>query len=111
MEATQFWKTIAYDLVLLADPQHADSAAWITRIRDDKPGQRIGLLVGPPKYIQEVSRLSAKVKPVQRRRVSLIAAASAKDAAASRWQEAIVILVSDLVGSASGGAPPPEAGV
>jgi len=95
MEATPLWKTIPYDLVLLADPQNADSAALITQMRDDKPGQRIGLLVGPPSYIQEVARVSAKTKLAQRKRVGSIPSASVEGPAATQWQKTIYSVVSD----------------
>jgi len=93
-EATPFWKTIPYDLVLLANPQHADSAALITQIRDNKPSQRIGLLVGPPSYIQEVARISAKTTPAQRRRIGSIPPAPVEGPAAAQWQKTVCTLVS-----------------
>lgn len=95
MEATPLWKTIPYDLVLVADPQHADSAALITQIRDDKPNQRIALLVGPPSFIQEVGRVSPKAKPSQRRRIKSIPSPSLDGPAATQWQRTIYAVVSD----------------
>ena len=91
LEATQVWKAIAYDLVLLADPQNMESAAWITQIRGDKPGQRIGLLVGPPSYIEEVAR-PAKSEFRQRRRFDAIPLPVAAEPAGPQWQEAISTL-------------------
>jgi len=93
MEATPLWKTIPYDLVLVADPQHADSAALITQMRDDKPSQRIGLLVGFPNYIQEVTRISAKT--TQRNLVSSIPSVSLEGAAATQWQKTVYTVVSN----------------
>ena len=94
-EATPFWKTLPYDLILLADSQHTDSEALITQIRDDKPGQRIGLLVGPPCYIQEVQRNSAKAKPALRRRPGPTAPVSVEKPTATQWQKTIYGVVSN----------------
>ena len=94
MEAAPLWRTIPYDLVLVADPQRAESVAWITQIRDDKPNQHIGLLVGPPSYIQEVDRPSAKTGPARRKQVGSIPSTSVEGPAATQWQKTIYALVS-----------------
>jgi len=93
-ELAPFRRTISYDLVLLADPSHPDSAGWITQIRQHKPGQRIGLLVGPPNFIREVSRLAARTKLVQAR-PTVATEAMLDDSAASQWQTIIYALVRD----------------
>ncbi len=108
MEATPLWKTIPYDLVLLADPQHADSAALITQMRDLKPSQRIGLLVGPPSYIQEVARISAKTKSAQRRLVGSIPSPPVEGPAASQWQKTIYTVVSEWYAAQAGAFRPSE---
>jgi len=57
-EASSLWKTIPYDLVLLAFAEDSEIVAEATQlIRKSKPRQRVGLLVGPPKYIREITRL------------------------------------------------------
>lgn len=64
-DAKSLWKNIPYDLVLLAAPEHSAQAALASvQIRKSKPRQRIALLVGPPAYIQEIGRPSAKTHAV-----------------------------------------------
>ena len=65
-EAKSLWKNIPYDLVLLAAPENSDHASLASaEIRKSKPRQRIALLVGPPAYIREIARPTAKMKPVR----------------------------------------------
>ena len=94
-EAIPLWKTIPYDLVLLANSQPTDSEALITQIRVHKPSQRIGLLVGPPSYIQEVQRTSAKARPSLKRGTVSAASVSAEKPVATQWQKTIYNVVSD----------------
>ena len=57
------WRSTSYDLVLLAAPPESDKASQVAaRIREKRPRQRIGLLVGPPAYIQEVAPLEKNRK-------------------------------------------------
>ena len=94
-EATPCWKTTLYDLVLLAEPQHADSAAWIAQIRNDRTRQRIGLLVGPPSYIQEVRRTQAKTKPAGCKQNGAISKAALDESAVTIWEKTIHSVMSD----------------
>ncbi|MGO9126224.1 MAG: hypothetical protein ACLP6G_15235 [Terriglobales bacterium] len=64
-DARSLWKTIPYDLVLLAAPENSEQAALASlQIRKSKPRQRIALLVGPPAYIREIARPAAKTQPI-----------------------------------------------
>ena len=57
--AAPLWRTVPYDLVLLAIKEDSEQVTQITaEIRQSKPRQRIGLLVGPPSYIRELTRTS-----------------------------------------------------
>jgi len=68
--AESLWRTIPYDFVLLAAQENSEEAATLTaRIHENKPHQRIGLLVGPPAFIREMSRLSKQRQPISRRSV------------------------------------------
>jgi len=92
-EAMPFWKTVPYDLVLVADPSHQDSAAWVTQIREEKPGQRIGLLVGPPTFIREVARVRTGTELAKASRTVSTMAAVPEVSVASQWQNTIYALV------------------
>lgn len=62
-EAAVLWKTIPYDFVLLSAREDAARASLMAaRIRESRPRQRIGLLVGRPAFVQEISRSTAKSK-------------------------------------------------
>ena len=64
-EARSLWKSIPYDLVLLAAPENSEQATVASlQIRKSKPRQRIALLVGPPAYIREIGRPPAKARAV-----------------------------------------------
>jgi hypothetical protein len=93
--ATPFWRSIPYDLILFADPQHESIAEWILQIRQNYPNQRIGLLIGPPNYIQEVNGSSGKPRQGQRRRTSSSPLPPLAQPAASQWQRTISSLVND----------------
>ncbi|MGA8150858.1 MAG: hypothetical protein WB952_07905 [Terriglobales bacterium] len=94
-EAVPLWKTILYDLILMADPEHTGCAAWIKEIRDDRPSQRIGLLVGPPSYIQEVTRIPAKTKLARAKRAVSTPLTPVEVPAANQWQKTIYALLND----------------
>ncbi len=104
----------AYDLILLAAPEHSEEAgALCTQIRAIRPRQRIGLLVGPPTFVLELAgaqksrRKAASVRGISPSRVvdDLSQPASAsRDAApyasSPQWQEMIRRMVTDwYVGS------------
>jgi CheY-like chemotaxis protein len=60
-EASSLWKTIPYDLVLLAFAENSEIVAAATQlIRKSKPRQRVGLLVGPPRYIREITKAQGR---------------------------------------------------
>lgn len=60
-DAPAFWKTIPYDLILMALAPESDEVQQVTeQIRLSKPRQRIGLLIGPPAFIREISRTPLK---------------------------------------------------
>jgi CheY-like chemotaxis protein len=62
-EARSLWKSIPYDLVLLAASENSEQAILVPQqIRKSKPRQRIALLVGPPTYIREIGRTGAAPK-------------------------------------------------
>ncbi len=55
-EAMPLWRNIPYDLVLMALANDGRTEELTRQIRDCKPAQRIGLLVGPPTFIREIAR-------------------------------------------------------
>jgi len=89
-DAQSLWKNIPYDLVLLAVPENSEQAALASvRIRKSKPRQRIALLVGPPAYIREIGRPSARTHSTQP------PLASAKSPSRPQWPEIIQRVVGD----------------
>ena len=100
-DAACFWKSHAYDLVLLAAQENSDEAvAVFAQVRAVNPRQRIGLLVGPPAFVQE---LGGKRKKAESVRVALPSPGpenlselvSSPYVSAPQWQEMIHRLVSD----------------
>lgn len=88
-DAKSLWKNIPYDLVLLAAPENSEQAVLVPQqIRKSKPRQRIALLVGPPAYICEIGRPTAKPRPVS---------LPPRDESPSRpqWPEIVQKVVSD----------------
>jgi len=90
-----------YDLVLLAAPENSEEIAAISaRIRQINPRQRIGLLVGPPAFVQELGGTRKKAASI-RRIPTTYAAETSRDpvssscASSPQWQEMIRKLVSD----------------
>ncbi len=65
IEAAPLWRTNTYDLILLdgRSPEVADAVS--AEIRESKPKQRIGVLVGPPKFIRELNGAPKKNNPVK----------------------------------------------
>jgi len=94
-EAAPLWKSYSYDLVLLAAAENSEAAlSFSAAIRENKPRQRIGLLVGPPGYIRELGGVRKKM-------ASAVAPSPAQDEsrptghAAPQWQETVRKLVID----------------
>jgi hypothetical protein len=89
------WKTIPYDLVLLATPEDCAEGAQITaQIRESKPRQRIALLVGPPAYIKEVGRPARKPQRVTRDSHQPTVAPDGERVASPQWQLMVQKVVS-----------------
>jgi len=88
-EARSLWKNIPYDLVLLGASGNSDQATLASvQIRKSKPRQRIALLVGPPVYIRELGRPSAKLR-------SASAPLADENSSTPQWPEIVQKLVSD----------------
>jgi len=101
----------AYDLILLAAPEHSEEAGALRRqIRAIRPRQRIGLLVGPPTFVLELAaphkiakrKKAASVRGISPSRVvddlSLPASAShdsAPHASSPQWREMVQRLLSN----------------
>lgn len=100
-EAAARWTTSSYDLVLVAAQEKSEEALAVTaQIRSIKPSQRIGLLVGPPTFVQELggrrrkAASAAKIFPIRAVENSDVAV-SAPQTSPAQWQEMISKLVSD----------------
>ncbi len=113
-DAASLSRIHTYDLVLLAAQENSEEAdALCAHIRAIRPRQRIGLLVGPPMFVLELSgakksrKKAALVRGISPSRVvddlSLPASAShesAPYASSPQWQEMIRRMVTDwYVGS------------
>jgi CheY-like chemotaxis protein len=101
----------AYDLILLAAPEHSEEAGALRRqIRAIRPRQRIGLLVGPPTFVLELAaphkiakrKKAASVRGISPSRVvddlSLPAPTphdSAPYASSPQWREMVQRLLSN----------------
>ena len=100
-EAATRWTTGSYDLVLVAAQEKSEEALAVTaQIRGIKPGQRIGLLVGPPTFVQELGgrrrKAASAAKTAPSRAVeNSDGAVSAPQTSPAQWQEMISKLVSD----------------
>jgi len=100
-EAEPLWKTIPYDLVLLAMSENPELAATAAeQVRKAKPRQRVGLLVGPPAYIREITRSSEK-QPKQDS-IAESVHAPAEIAPAQQWREMIHRILGDWYTQQSG---------
>jgi CheY-like chemotaxis protein len=90
-----------YDLVLLAAEENTVEALAVSaRIREISPRQRIGLLVGPPAFVQELGGTRKKAASIRRIPPSYAAenvrdSVSTACASSPQWQEMIRKLVSD----------------
>jgi ActR/RegA family two-component response regulator len=68
-EAATRWRTYSYDLVLVAAQEKSEETLAVTaQLRSIKPGQRIGLLVGPPTFVQNWAGGGEKLLPPPRPR-------------------------------------------
>ena len=101
MDAASFWTAHFYDLVLLAAQENSEEAMAVSaQIREINPRQRIGLLVGPPAFVQELGRKRKKAQSIRGVLPSPAAEkpsepASSPHAPSPQWQETIRRLVSD----------------
>jgi CheY-like chemotaxis protein len=100
-DASSFWKTQSYDLVLLAAPENSEDALAVSsQIRAIHPRQRIGLLVGPPAFVQELGGRRKKAASIDRVLPSRVAEGpsepvSPPHASSPQWQETVRRLVSN----------------
>lgn len=100
-DAASFWKTHSYDLVLLAASQNSEEAVTLSaQIRAIHPRQRIGLLVGPPAFVQELGGRRKKAASITRVLPDPVAGnpmepASLAHASSPQWQETVRRLVSN----------------
>jgi CheY-like chemotaxis protein len=100
-EAATYWLTYSYDLVLLAAQENSEEVIAVTaQIRSLKPRQRIGLLVGPPAFVQELggrrrkAASAVRITPIRALEDSSLAVSSPYTSP-PQWQEVISKLVSD----------------
>ena len=90
-----------YDLVLLAAQENSTEVLAVSaRIREISPRQRIGLLVGPPSFVQEIGGTRKKASSIRHIPTSYAAGNSREPVSSSypsspQWQEMIRKLVSD----------------
>jgi len=100
-DAASFWKAHSYDLVLLAAQENSEEAVRVTaQIRAIHPRQRIGLLVGPPAFVQELGGKRKKAESIgavlpNPAAEELSEPVSSPHAPSPQWQETIQRLVSD----------------
>jgi CheY-like chemotaxis protein len=100
-DAASLWKTNSYDLVLLAAQESSEEATALSaQIRAINPRQRIGLLVGPPAFVQELRGKRKKAGSISKALPSPAAEnpsepASSPHASSPQWQETVRRLVSD----------------
>ncbi len=106
-EAATLWTTCSYDLVLVAAQEKSEEALAVTaQIRGIKPGQRIGLLVGPPTFVQELGGRRRKAASAAKTSPSRViddsnVAVSAPHVSPPQWQEMISKLVTNWYGGTS----------
>jgi CheY-like chemotaxis protein len=99
-DAASFWKAHHYDLILLAAQENsAEAVAVFAEIRAIHPRQRIGLLVGPPAFVQELGGRRKKAAPVSGILPSPAADVSNEPVfshpSSPQWQETVRRLVSN----------------
>jgi CheY-like chemotaxis protein len=91
----------AYDLVLLAAQPDSEQATELsTQLRAIRPRQKIGLLVGPPAFVQELGGKRKKVESITAISrnpppENFSEPVSSPHASSLQWQETIRRLVSD----------------
>lgn len=98
IEAAPLWKTNTYDLIVLngRSPETIDAVS--AEIRVAKPKQRIGVLVGPPKFIRE---LGGAVAATSRKTAPSTPEPSARPIVPtvavnpSQWQQSVQKIVAD----------------
>jgi CheY-like chemotaxis protein len=110
-DAAGLWRRHLYDLVLLAALENSEEAATASaQIRKINPRQRIGLLVGPPVFVLELSG----TREPRRRKVASIHQVSPSrivedpgvpvpvpQPSAPHWQEMVRKLVTDWYADSS----------
>jgi CheY-like chemotaxis protein len=100
-DAAALWTRHFYDLVLLAAPENSEEAVAVSaQIREIKPRQRIGLLVGPPAFVRELGgrrRKAASIRkvPASHEVENPGEPLSSPHGSSPQWQEMIRKLVSD----------------
>jgi CheY-like chemotaxis protein len=103
-DAASLWRRHLYDLVLLAAQENSDEATTVSaQIWKINPRQRIGLLVGPPVFVRELSgareprrRKVASIHQVSPRRVGENPMpVPTPQPSSPHWQEMIRRLVTD----------------
>lgn len=100
-DAASFWKTQSYDLVLLAATENSEEAVAVSaQIRAVHPRQRIGLLVGPPLFVQELGGRRKKAESINRvlpdpHGENLGEPVSPSHVSSPQWQETVQRLVSN----------------
>ncbi len=106
-DAVSFWKTHHYDLVLLAAQENSEEAmAVCAQIRAIDPRQRVGLLVGPPAFVQELGGRRKKAASVRGLLPSAAGNLSHPDSSqptsSPQWQETVRRFVNDWYVDQSG---------
>lgn len=95
-EAESLWKTHSYDLVLLAAQEVSDVASMVSaQIREIKPQQRIGLLVGPPAYVRELGGVRRKAASVKKSSPIDLGQNLPVETAPSQWRQMVGKVVGD----------------
>jgi CheY-like chemotaxis protein len=99
-DAEPLWKIHSYDLVLLAATENCEEASLVSnKIRERRPSQRIGLLVGPPVYIRELARVRKKPAAIPDEQAVPSTPISrpipSRDSGAPQWQQMVQRLLVD----------------
>jgi CheY-like chemotaxis protein len=95
-DAALFWTTYSYDLVLLAAQENSEEAIAVSaQIRAINPRQRIGLLIGPPTFVQELGGGRRKAVSIRLSLPSHAAENPDEPVSSPQWQEIVRTLVSN----------------